>query len=75
MPPKKRGRSAKGNQAAATATKNSKEGGISVGLVTDEEEDDNALGGARIEFGDSAADSSGMLCSIVKQLLQQFLIC
>ena len=62
MPPKKRGRPSPATKASpANATKE----GISVGLVTDEEEEENALGGARLEFvpigmnDDAAVDTSG----------------
>ena len=47
MPPKRRGRTSGVQKTpVAEATKE----GISVGLVTDEEEEENALGGALLEF-------------------------
>ena len=52
MPPKRRGRP---SPAQKSSQENATKEGISVGLVTDEEEEENALGGARIEF-----DSIGM---------------
>ena len=47
MPPKRRGRP---SPAQKTSVDNVTKEGISVGLVTDEEEEENALGGARLEF-------------------------
>ena len=43
MPPRRRGR-------PSPAQKSAVKEGISVGLVTDEEEEENALGGATLEF-------------------------
>ena len=47
MPPRRRGRPSPA--AKSSASSNTKEG-ISVGLVTDEEEEETALGGATLEF-------------------------
>ena len=47
MPPKRRGRP---SPAQKSSVDNVTKEGISVGLVTDEEEEENALGGARLEF-------------------------
>ena len=63
MPPKRRGRPSPSKKTPASE---SSKAGISVGLVTDEEEaEENELGGARLEFApiglndDGVADSSG----------------
>ena len=47
MPPKRRGRP---SAAQKSSIENVTKEGISVGLVTDEEEEETALGGARLEF-------------------------
>ena len=47
MPPKRRGRPSPAQKATPT---NLPKEGISIGLVTDEEEDENELGGATLEF-------------------------
>ena len=47
MPPKRRGRPSPAQKAATT---NLQKEGISIGLVTDEEEEENELGGATLEF-------------------------
>ena len=47
MPPRRRGRPGLAQKSSASS---SIKEGISVGLVTDEEEDENALGGATLEF-------------------------
>ena len=48
MPPKRRGRPSPAQKSSAAA--NIAKEGISVGLVTDDEEEENALGGATLEF-------------------------
>ena len=58
MPPKKRGRPSPDKKASAADV--AKEG-ISVGLVTDEEEEENALGGARLEFVPIGMTESGIV--------------
>ena len=47
MPPKRRGRPSPAQKATTT---NLQKEGISIGLVTDEEEEENELGGATLEF-------------------------
>ena len=47
MPPRRRGRPSLAQKSSASS---SVKEGISVGLVTDEEEEENALGGATLEF-------------------------
>ena len=47
MPPKRRGRPSPAQKATPA---NLPKEGISIGLVTDEEEDENELGGATLEF-------------------------
>ena len=56
MPPRRRGRPSPAQKsAAASAIKE----GISVGLVTDEEEEEDALGGATLEFASPGTNNEG----------------
>ena len=64
MPPRRRGRPSLAQKSSASS---SVKEGISVGLVTDEEEEENALGGATLEFVALAANDEAPIENVGNQ--------
>ena len=68
MPPKRRGRPSPAQKATTT---NLQKEGISIGLVTDEEEEENELGGATLEFNPAVGHEGMNIHILPKNILFQ----